>query len=591
MQDLNENVYHSIVSKSPIGYAYHKIILDEYGEPCNFEYVDINPAYEEITGLKSSHIIGKDVLQVMPNFIGHIPEWIALCGNVAQNAETQVIEHFFDVEKKWYLVTIYALEKGYFVTNYQDITDKYKLISESEKERERIANVLEGTNVGTWEWYIQTGETEFDERWAQMLGYTLEEISPVSIATWEAFTHPDDMKIAQASLEKTFNKEIEYYDVEFRMLHKDGSYVWVHDRGKVTMWAEDGTPLRLSGSHTDITEKMAAQQAMEEAEWKFTALFEKGPIGVAYHQMIYDDTGKAINYYFIDANVAYQELTGVKPVGKTILEAFPGIENDPFDWIGTFGKVAKSGQDIRFEQYLEFNNRWYDVVAYQYKPDHFVAAFINITDRKLAERAILEEKERLAVTLRSIGDGVITTDINGDVLIMNKIAEILTGWKQDEALGKPITTIFNIINETTREAHENPVQIVISSGAIMELENHTVLIARDGTERPIADSGAPIMDKDSNIIGVVLVFRDMTEKQKIYENIQRIDKLDSLGVLAGGIAHDFNNLLGGIFGYIEMARSICDEDSQVSRHLDKALNVFERAKDLTQQLLTFSKGG
>lgn len=137
---------------------------------------------------------------------------------------------------------------------------------------------------------------------------------------------------------------------------------------------------------------------------------------------------------------------------------------------------------------------------------------------------------------------------------------------------------------------ENPAEKVLASGGIVELENHTLLISKDGTERIIADSGAPIIDQESSTIGVLLVFRDMTEKQKLIDALQRTDKLDSLGVLAAGIAHDFNNMLAGIFGYIYLAREI-NTDKKVSKYLDKSMSVFSRAKDLTQQLLTFSKGG
>jgi two-component system cell cycle sensor histidine kinase/response regulator CckA len=215
----------------------------------------------------------------------------------------------------------------------------------------------------------------------------------------------------------------------------------------------------------------------------------------------------------------------------------------------------------------------------------------DITDRKLAEKAIDEEKERLAVTLRSIGDGVITTDIQGNVVLINRVAENLTGWKQNEAQGKQLNEIFNIISQKTGEKLENPVEKVLSSGQVIELENQTLLVSRDGTERIIADSGAPIKDRESKNIGVVIVFRDMTEKLKLLDSMQRIDKMDSLGILAGGIANDFNNLLGGIFGYIDMAKECTSDDELVNQYLDKALGVFDRVKDLTQQLLTFSKGG
>lgn len=214
----------------------------------------------------------------------------------------------------------------------------------------------------------------------------------------------------------------------------------------------------------------------------------------------------------------------------------------------------------------------------------------DITERKLAETALAAEKERLAVTLRSIGDGVITTDTKGAVVHMNKVAEHLTGWLQTEAQGQPLSSVFNIINERTRQPCESPVERVLATGGIIELANHTVLVARNGTERVIADSGAPITDQNGVTIGVVLVFRDMTEKQKLLDILQRTDKLDSLGVLAGGIAHDFNNMLAGMFGFIGLAQTT-SADPAVSRYLEQALAVFGRAKNLTQQLLTFAKGG
>jgi PAS domain S-box-containing protein len=215
----------------------------------------------------------------------------------------------------------------------------------------------------------------------------------------------------------------------------------------------------------------------------------------------------------------------------------------------------------------------------------------SIIDRKGAQADLAAEKERLAVTLRSIGDGVITTDIAGLVTEMNGVAESLTGWTRREAAGRPLAQVFNIINEYTREICENPVERVLSTGKVIELANHTLLVARDGTERVIADSGAPIKDAEGKVLGVVLVFRDTTEKQRLMESAQRTEKLEALSVLAGGIAHDFNNLLEGVFGYVGLARDSSSASPEVVARLDKALGVSERAKALTRQLLTFSKGG
>ncbi len=215
----------------------------------------------------------------------------------------------------------------------------------------------------------------------------------------------------------------------------------------------------------------------------------------------------------------------------------------------------------------------------------------DLTDRKQAEEALAAEKERLAVTLRSIGDGVITTDIKGRVLLINKEAEKLTGWTQEDAIGRLLLEVFNIINEKTRDSCENPVDKVIKTEESAGLAIQTVLIAKDGTERIIADSAAPIFDKKSKIIGVVLVFRDVSEKRKMVEERLKIQKLESIGLLAGGIAHDFNNILTAFMGNISLSKLYVTPEDKIFERLEDMEKATFRAMDLTGQLLTFSKGG
>jgi len=147
-----------------------------------------------------------------------------------------------------------------------------------------------------------------------------------------------------------------------------------------------------------------------------------------------------------------------------------------------------------------------------------------IAEREAAERALHAERERLSVTLGSIGDGVIATDIEANVVLLNGVAEELTGWKQEEAEGRSLLEVFNIINEITGEPAEDPVDKALKTGVIVGLANHTALIAKDGTERSIADSCAPIRALDGSIIGAVLVFRDVTEQKQLEEERERLYK-------------------------------------------------------------------
>jgi PAS domain S-box-containing protein len=214
-----------------------------------------------------------------------------------------------------------------------------------------------------------------------------------------------------------------------------------------------------------------------------------------------------------------------------------------------------------------------------------------IRQRETAESKLAGEKELLAVTLRSIGDAVITTGVSGLIVMLNKMAENLTGWRQEQAAGRPLHEVFNIIDETTGKTREDPVGMVMAKGGIVGLANHTVLIAKDGRELVIADSAAPIRDRDSLIVGVVLVFRDITGQRQMESELGKARKMESLGILAGGIAHDFNNILAAILGNINLA--LFDQELRdKTRHLlSQAEKASLRAKSLTQQLLTFAKGG
>lgn len=148
----------------------------------------------------------------------------------------------------------------------------------------------------------------------------------------------------------------------------------------------------------------------------------------------------------------------------------------------------------------------------------------DITVRKQAEIDLRHNEERLRTTLNSIGDAVIATDIAGDVVQMNRVAEVLTGWSAEEAVGKPLPEVFHIINAQTGETAVNPVNRVIESGMIVGLANHTVLLAKNGRDYQIADSAAPIRNTDNEITGVVLVFRDVTEEYRIQEALRDSEK-------------------------------------------------------------------
>ncbi|MBI2865148.1 MAG: PAS domain S-box protein [Chloroflexi bacterium] len=229
---------------------------------------------------------------------------------------------------------------------------------------------------------------------------------------------------------------------------------------------------------------------------------------------------------------------------------------------------------------------------------------------KKTEEALAAERERLRVTLHSIGDGVIATDTGGRVVMVNRVAEQLTGWSQDEARGLPLADIFPIINEQTRETVENPVARTLATGQIVGLANHTALVARDGTERSIADSAAPIRDEAGVVLGVVLVFRDVSAakwaelerermrsevKELVAEAYQRAVDLDAvnkeLETFAYSVSHDLRAPLRHIEGF---ARVLLEDypdrlDEQGKRYLGFVGDAAQRMSQLIDALLALSR--
>ena len=215
----------------------------------------------------------------------------------------------------------------------------------------------------------------------------------------------------------------------------------------------------------------------------------------------------------------------------------------------------------------------------------------DITDYRKTLAALSQSEENLRITLNSIGDAVIATDRNGIITRMNTIAANLTGWNVEEAVGNTLDDVFKIINSETDQQQENPVNRVLDSGKIVGLANHSLLISRNGEAHHIADSGAPIRDDNDEIVGVVLVFRDVTLEHELEEKLFQAQKMESVGQLAGGIAHDFNNMLTGILASADLLKKRLQETDSSDRLLNVIIDSANRAANLTQKLLAFARKG
>ena len=214
-----------------------------------------------------------------------------------------------------------------------------------------------------------------------------------------------------------------------------------------------------------------------------------------------------------------------------------------------------------------------------------------IGERRSAEEALSREKEMISVTVASIADGVIATDMEGHIVLINRVACNMTAWSEHDATGQLLAQVYHVQDERTREPHADPVSRAMLGEALGSLTAGGILVARDGQQHMIAESVALIRSPRGDVRGVVLAFRDVSAKRRIEEEMQQVERLRSVSLLAAGIAHDFNNLLASVLGNLSIARVYTKDDARTARRLAEAESATLRARDLTTQLLTFSTGG
>jgi len=332
-----------------------------------------------------------------------------------------------------------------------------------------------------------------------------------------------------------------------------------------------------------------ALHALNESEAKFRAYTELASSGIYIHK----------SNHFCYVNPAGQRISGYSWDELMNMNIWDLVYSGDVEFVKNRFLARVSGQKVpeRYEfrfitkegeiRWLDFTGR---VIEYEGDPAVLATVF-DITDRKLAEEALMAEKERLAVTLRAIGDGVISAGVNQEILLSNKKAEEILSCKIHGLEGKRFEDIFKIRSETDGTEKENPIKQVIQSEGSRISEENAVLTDVHGNEHIIEYSSAPLKDKESNLIGVVIVFRDITQRRKMEQELLESQKLESVGVLAGGIAHDFNNILTAIIGNLSLAKMHLTPGDKIYKRIESAEKASGRAQELTQQLLTFSKGG
>jgi PAS domain S-box len=413
------------------------------------------------------------------------------------------------------------------------------------------------------------------------------------------------------------------YEQEFRAQRGERIF-WLHEQATISPVGPG--EWRLVGVITDLTERRAAEQAVRASELRYRTLYQHTPVAIV--EADFSEVGRWMDGLRAAGVGDLGETLRVEP--ELVLEAAKRVRVIDCNDTAMTMLRATTKSDFRRKRWMLATASSLDVIrralvnvwegrntleselemkdfAGQVHQMHLrwwmerteagldlrqsVMVFVDLTELKQAEAALAAEKERLAVTLRAMAEGVITTDVDGRVQFMNPAAMVFTRQEVETAIGRPVAEVCRLENDRTGEPVELPVRRVAQGDVVLELPGRTKLVVPNGPGRLVEGCCAPIHAANSAVIGTVLVFRDVTEHERLEQELVRATKLESVGILAGGIAHDFNNILTAVMGNVALAALDVDPASETARSLKEAEKATLRARDLTQQLLTFAKGG
>jgi PAS domain S-box-containing protein len=480
------------------------------------------------------------------------------------------------------------------------------------QSEERLALAIQGTKAGLWDWCVQTGQTVYNERWADMIGFTIEELEPVSIDTWIKRCHPDDLEASNRALEKHFSGESSQYEREVRMRHKNGDWIWVLDRGKVVERDKTGAPVRVAGTHIDITGKKQNDLLIQAerdlaAAWSCAGSFHER-LSVGLNAVIRIAAMDCGGLYLVNEADSSLELV----VHQGLSEAFiADSRRYPAD--SDNARMVREGIPI-YAQYRDLAPPKTDVMAKEglkaiaVIPVCFqnrAVACLNLashTSDRVSEHThtaletiavymgsfifqeMLEEKNRqnrqdLEMLFNTIEDMLLILDIQGNIVAHNEILGKLLGYAPGELIGRHVLSLHP---PNRREEAKATLERMMAKKTEF---CHIPVIGKSGQLIPVETKVMFGHWKDREAI--FGISRDVSKRLQMERQTQQIEKAQSLGRMAGAIAHHFNNMLSVVVGNIEMVMEDLPPETKITGNLSDALEAAQRAVEMSHFMLTY----
>lgn len=470
----------------------------------------------------------------------------------------------------------------------RDLSSVKRIEQELRASQERLAHAVAAANDGLYDWNMVTGETYISPRCFTMLGYEDGEFVP-TLEKWMELLHPDDHAAALEKIRKHQEEGLDAHTMEFRMRAKDGTWKWILARGHVVERDERGAPLRMVGTHADITKRREAENALRDRESLLQKVFDILPIGLWFA----DEKGQLLR-----GNAAGVAIWGGEPhVGLEDYGVFkawrlPSLEEvTPEGW--ALAKTIRDGVTITDEllEIQTFDGRRKTILNYSapVMNEEGVVKGAVVVNQDVTERMRAEERLRMMAQMLDTAPNWITVhDFDGNFFYANQKTFDIHGYEPEEFLALNLRQVDT--PESAALIQQRMALLLEKGEASFEVEH----IRKDGSRLPmqmyvkkVEWRGKPALLS----IGTDISERLLAEKQRdqLESQLLQAQKMESVGRLAGGVAHDFNNMIGVILGNAEMSLNALEPEHPVYGNIQEILKAGRRSADLTRQLLAFAR--
>lgn len=503
---MDEKSLNAILNSPILGYAYHRIVLDDKGVPVDYIFLEVNKAFENLTGLKRENILNKSIKETVPGIVEGDFNWISFYGEVAENGQEKNFDQYSLPLDKWYRVHVYSPEINYFITIFIDITESKKTEEELKRSEEKYRKLIENSHEIIYQLSLDGTFLYVSPAWTHFLGHPVNDVIRHSMTE---FIHEEDLKVCFDAIEVMLKTGNRLADVIYRVKHQDGTWRW-HSSSGVPFYDDNGNIVGFDGIARDITEKRKTNELLRE----MSLALEQSPVSV-----VITDLKANIEY----VNKKFTNITGYKSeevIGKNPRVLKSGEQSRAF--YKNLWDTLLSGQIWKGEFYNRKKNGDYfwelatisPIINDKGKVTHYLGIKEDITERKLSEKQL----HKFSKVVEQSPNMILITDLNFVIEYVNPAFSKVSGYSQEVIIGRQYK-FLKVANSDQSEYEE--LWNALNAGKVWHGEN---IDKRNNGELYWQDvSINPISDEKGNTIHFVAIIQDISDRKKVEEELQELN--------------------------------------------------------------------